>query len=192
MQDGVVEVSVPKDMMGAVIGRGGSRISEIRMLSTQEIKIHEVEGESPSRRITVQGSKENIDKAMLLLHVCVNVYTEPKDKVGHMQLVQAVQYAQNKDGENQFKPRNGDAGHVDASRQMNQGYNQGPYHMDYYPPFPQGGGAPRMPYQGGAGRGGGYSAGHHNSKKRPLIEPSMTETVDDGEISVKREKFRQF
>ena len=41
--------------MGAVIGRGGSRISEIRMLSTQEIKIHEVEGESPVRRITIQG-----------------------------------------------------------------------------------------------------------------------------------------
>lgn len=85
--------------MGAVIGRGGSRISEIRMLSTQEIKIHEVEGESPVRRITVQGTKDQIDKAVLLLHVCVNVYTEPKDKVGHMQLLAAVQYAQNKDNE---------------------------------------------------------------------------------------------
>lgn len=180
VQDGVVEVSVNKDMMGAVIGRGGSRISEIRMLSTQEIKIHEVEGESPVRRITVQGTKDQIDKAVLLLHVCVNVYTEPKDKVGHMQLLAAVQYAQNKDNEN------GDNGHVDPGRQMNQ-YNQGPYHMDYYPGFgPQGGGTPRMPYQGGAR---GY---HHNSKKRPLMEPSM-ETIDDTEIpSNKREKFRQF
>jgi hypothetical protein len=43
----------------------------------------------------------------------------------------------------------------------------------------------RMPYQGG---GRGY---HHNSKKRPLMEPSME--TDDTEIpSNKREKFRQF
>ena len=46
--------------MGAVIGRGGSRISEIRMLSTQEIKIHEVEGESPVRRITIQESVKTL------------------------------------------------------------------------------------------------------------------------------------
>lgn len=178
VQDGMLDVSVNKDMMGAVIGRGGSRISEIRMLSTQEIKIHEVEGESPARRITIQGTKEQIDKAVLLLHVCVNVYTEPKDKVGHMQLLAAVQYAQNKDSETV------DNGHVDQSRQMNQGYNQGYPPMEYgYPGFGQG--APRMPYQGG---GRGY---HHNSKKRPLMEPSME--TDDTEIpSNKREKFRQF
>ena len=42
---------------------------------------------------TIQGTKEHLDKAVLLLHVCVNVYTEPKEKVGHLQLLGAVQYA---------------------------------------------------------------------------------------------------
>ena len=46
--------------MGAIIGRGGSRITEIRHRSTQEIKIHEQEENSQNRRITVSGSKELI------------------------------------------------------------------------------------------------------------------------------------
>ena len=48
--------------MGAIIGRGGSRITEIRHRSTQEIKIHEQEENSQNRRITVSGSKELIGK----------------------------------------------------------------------------------------------------------------------------------
>ena len=41
-----------------------------------------------------KGTNVDLDKAVLLLHVCVNVYTEPKEKVGHLQLLGAVQYAQ--------------------------------------------------------------------------------------------------
>ena len=48
--------------MGAIIGRGGSRITEIRHRSTQEIKIHEQEENSQNRRITVSGSKELIGR----------------------------------------------------------------------------------------------------------------------------------
>jgi len=201
VQEGVVEVSVNKDMMGAVIGRGGSRISEIRMLSTQEIKIHEVEGESPVRRITIQGTNVDLDKAVLLLHVCVNVYTEPKEKVGHLQLLGAVQYAQTrmKAGMGKMDPsmdhsgQMGDNnGHVDPSRQMNTGYagQPSPYQMEYYPSFPQQG-QPRMPHYGAPGGRGGYN-GHQNSKKRPLMEPTMEHCTDEEIPSNKREKFRQF
>ena len=48
--------------MGAIIGRGGSRITENRHRSTQEIKIHEQEENSQNRRITVSGSKELIGR----------------------------------------------------------------------------------------------------------------------------------
>ena len=44
--------------MGAIIGRGGSRITEIRMRSTQDIKIHEQEENSQIRRITVNGPQD--------------------------------------------------------------------------------------------------------------------------------------
>jgi len=83
--------------MGSVIGKGGSRISEIRALST-DIKIHnDGEGhqdpDSPVRRVSIQGPKELVDKAVFLLHVCVNVFTEPRTKVGHLSIVEAIEYA---------------------------------------------------------------------------------------------------
>ena len=34
-----------------------------------------------------------IDRAIFLLHVCLNVYTKPKEKVGQWTLLQAVHYA---------------------------------------------------------------------------------------------------
>ena len=52
--------------MGAIIGRGGSRITEIRHRSTQEIKIHEQEENSQNRRITVSGSKELIGRFFII------------------------------------------------------------------------------------------------------------------------------
>ena len=33
------------------------------------------------------------DRAIFLLHVCLNVYTKPKEKVGQWTLLQAVHYA---------------------------------------------------------------------------------------------------
>lgn len=196
IQDGVVEVHVDKTCMGAVIGRGGSRISEVRMLSTHDIKIHEVDGESTFRRISVSGQKELVDKAILLLHVCVNVFTEPKDKVGHLSLLQAVQYAQGGlkgaavemlKYEQQVK---GEV--VDAHQQaLAAGFHQqAPYGMDYgygyaaghphQPPAPR---SFRMPFNGR-----GYN------KKRPADNPAGMET-GEGESEIpcnKREKFRQY
>jgi len=179
--DGSVEIRVDKDKMGAIIGRGGSRITEIRHRSTQEIKIHEQEENSQNRRITVSGSKELIDRAILYLHVCVNVYTEPKEKVGHMPLLQAVQYTQK---ENKTIPQNhaypdqngmitypGPAGFIDA------------YGANF---------TPRMPFQPPQQQQQ-RTFNHHINKKRNLPEPNTMEITHDEEIpSNKREKFRQF
>ena len=46
--------------IGAIIGRGGSRIAEIRRYSTQDIKIHEKDEASATRRITVNGQQDQI------------------------------------------------------------------------------------------------------------------------------------
>ena len=48
--------------IGAIIGRGGSRIAEIRRYSTQDIKIHEKDEQSSTRRITVNGQQDQIGK----------------------------------------------------------------------------------------------------------------------------------
>ena len=42
------------------MGRGGSRITEIRNRTTQDIKIHEQDENSQNRRITINGSKDLI------------------------------------------------------------------------------------------------------------------------------------
>jgi len=91
--DGATEIRVDNDKIGAIIGRGGSRIAEIRRYSTQDIKIHEKDEASATRRITVNGQQDQIDRAVFLLHVCLNVYTKPKEKVGQWTLLQAVHYA---------------------------------------------------------------------------------------------------
>ena len=51
-----------KRKIGAIIGRGGSRIAEIRRYSTQDIKIHEKDEASATRRITVNGQQDQIGK----------------------------------------------------------------------------------------------------------------------------------
>lgn len=175
-QDGSVEIRVDKDKIGAIMGRGGSRITEIRNRSTQDIKIHEQDENSQIRRITLNGSKDLIDRAILMLHVCVNVYTEPKEKVGHMPLMTALQYGlkdpkHNVPTNHQYPDQNGMISF------------QGPNFMDYSHGF-----QPRIPFQPPRS-----SYNHHlNSKKRNLPEPTMEISNDEEIPSNKREKFRQF
>lgn len=66
--------------MGAIIGRGGSRITEIRHRSTQEIKIHEQEENSQNRRITVSGSKELIGMFYVKLRISYELGNENYDQ----------------------------------------------------------------------------------------------------------------
>ena len=72
------------------MGPDGKRIKEITELSTN-IKVSK-DRESPVGRFSIHGPKEAVDKAVFLIHVCVNVFTEPKEKVGHLSLLEAVEY----------------------------------------------------------------------------------------------------
>ena len=80
--------------MGSVIGQRGSIIKEIRALTTPDIKIHEQEEGVQCRKLHVAGGQDVIERVNLLLHVCLNVYHESRDKIGNMNMLQAVQYGQ--------------------------------------------------------------------------------------------------
>ncbi|KAI8386996.1 eukaryotic type KH-domain (KH-domain type I) [Blakeslea trispora] len=62
-------ISIPSDMVGCIIGKGGQKISEIRKLSGSHISIakfpHDDSGE---RMFTIQGTMESNEKALYLLY----------------------------------------------------------------------------------------------------------------------------
>ncbi|OMJ29882.1 RNA-binding protein rnc1 [Smittium culicis] len=64
------ELIVPGDMVGCIIGKAGSRITEIRRLSKSRIAIEKAkEGdENADRLFTITGSPENNERALLLLY----------------------------------------------------------------------------------------------------------------------------
>ncbi|KAL1919733.1 uncharacterized protein VTP21DRAFT_1664 [Calcarisporiella thermophila] len=62
-------ISIPPDMVGCIIGKGGSRISEIRRMSGSRISIaREAHDETGERMFTIQGTPESNEKALLLLY----------------------------------------------------------------------------------------------------------------------------
>jgi len=62
-------ISIPSDMVGCIIGRGGSKISEIRKTSGARISIAKApHDESGDRMFTIQGSPEANEKALYLLY----------------------------------------------------------------------------------------------------------------------------
>jgi heterogeneous nuclear rnp K-like protein len=62
-------ISIPSDMVGCIIGRGGTKITEIRRLSGSKISIakgpHDETGE---RMFTIVGTPESNEKALYLLY----------------------------------------------------------------------------------------------------------------------------
>nr|XP_026695910.1 poly(rC)-binding protein 3 [Ciona intestinalis] len=74
------ELTVGNEFMGCIIGKGGSRIKEIRMLSGAQIQINKVEKEDESvdRKITIQGSAEAISLAYYLITLSVNMFSGDK------------------------------------------------------------------------------------------------------------------
>ncbi|KAF9901992.1 RNA binding protein, heterogenous nuclear RNP-K like protein [Linnemannia zychae] len=63
------EISIPADMVGCIIGKGGSKISEIRRLSGSRISIAKVpHDESGERMFTIVGTLEANEKALYLLY----------------------------------------------------------------------------------------------------------------------------
>lgn len=62
-------ISIPADMVGCIIGRGGSKISEIRKSSGARISIAKApHDDSGERMFTISGSAESNDRALYLLY----------------------------------------------------------------------------------------------------------------------------
>ncbi|XP_041370664.1 heterogeneous nuclear ribonucleoprotein K-like isoform X2 [Gigantopelta aegis] len=63
------QVTIPKDLAGAIIGKGGSRITEIRRQSNAQIVIDEPLPGSSDRIITITGTQQQIQNAQYLLQM---------------------------------------------------------------------------------------------------------------------------
>ncbi|KAF8321143.1 hypothetical protein DL93DRAFT_2130556 [Clavulina sp. PMI_390] len=62
-------ISIPSDMVGCIIGRGGSKITEIRRLSGSKISIAKTpHDETGERMFTIVGTAEANEKALFLLY----------------------------------------------------------------------------------------------------------------------------
>ncbi|NXA33440.1 PCBP4 protein, partial [Eudromia elegans] len=67
------EFLVPNDLIGCIIGRHGSKISEIRQMSGAHIKIgNQTEGSS-ERHVTISGSPVSITLAQYLITACLEM-----------------------------------------------------------------------------------------------------------------------
>lgn len=65
----VQNISIPSDMVGCIIGKGGSKITEIRRLSGSRISIAKIpHDQSGERMFTIQGTTESNEKALFLLY----------------------------------------------------------------------------------------------------------------------------
>ncbi|XP_052698733.1 heterogeneous nuclear ribonucleoprotein K-like isoform X1 [Crassostrea angulata] len=69
------QVTIPKDLAGAIIGKGGARIQEIRRQSNAQIVIDEGLPGSNDRIITITGTHEQIQSAQFLLQSSVKRYS---------------------------------------------------------------------------------------------------------------------
>ncbi|CAO3676977.1 unnamed protein product [Rhizopus stolonifer] len=65
----IQNISIPADMVGCIIGKGGAKIAEIRRLSGSRISIAKMpHDETGERMFTVQGTAEGNERALYLLY----------------------------------------------------------------------------------------------------------------------------
>ncbi|XP_041083038.1 heterogeneous nuclear ribonucleoprotein K-like isoform X3 [Polyodon spathula] len=69
------QVTIPKDLAGSIIGKGGQRIKQIRHESGASIKIDEPLQGSEDRIITITGTQDQIQNAQYLLQNSVKQYS---------------------------------------------------------------------------------------------------------------------
>ena len=62
------QIYIPNDMVGAIIGKGGLKINEIRQMSGSVIKINEPQDNSNERLVTITGSEECNRMALYMLY----------------------------------------------------------------------------------------------------------------------------
>lgn len=83
-------ISIPSDMVGCIIGRNGTKITEIRRLSGSKISIaKEPHDETGERMFTIIGTPEANEKALFLLYN--QLESEKERRVGREQLQQDEQ-----------------------------------------------------------------------------------------------------
>jgi len=77
-------ISIPSDMVGCIIGRNGSKITEIRRLSGSKISIAKMpHDETNERMFTIVGTPEANEKALFLLYN--QLESEKERRVGREQ-----------------------------------------------------------------------------------------------------------
>jgi heterogeneous nuclear rnp K-like protein 2 len=62
------QIYIPNDMVGAIIGKGGQKINEIRQVSGSVIKINEPQDNSNERLVTISGTEECNRMALYMLY----------------------------------------------------------------------------------------------------------------------------
>uniref|UniRef100_T1ISR9 K Homology domain-containing protein n=1 Tax=Strigamia maritima TaxID=126957 RepID=T1ISR9_STRMM len=62
------EMTIPNDLIGCIIGKGGAKINEIRQISGATIKISNSEEGSKDRSVTITGTPEAISMAQYLIN----------------------------------------------------------------------------------------------------------------------------
>ncbi|XP_071489726.1 heterogeneous nuclear ribonucleoprotein K-like [Diadema antillarum] len=70
-----IQVTIPKDLAGAIIGSQGSRIRAIRTRSCATIKIEDAKPDSIDRIITITGTDDQINYAQYLLQESVRQFS---------------------------------------------------------------------------------------------------------------------
>lgn len=75
------QVTIPSDLGGTIIGRGGERIARIRQESGAQITLEQSNGQ-PERIITIKGTEQQIHSAQYLLQQCVRNSTQGRERFG--------------------------------------------------------------------------------------------------------------
>lgn len=68
------QIYIPNDMVGAIIGKGGQKINEIRQVSGSVIKINEPQDNSNERLVTITGTEECNRMALYMLYSRLGEY----------------------------------------------------------------------------------------------------------------------
>lgn len=72
------QIYIPNDMVGAIIGKGGTKINEIRHLSGSVIKINEPQENSNERLVTITGTQECNQMALYMLYSRLGSFLSPE------------------------------------------------------------------------------------------------------------------
>ena len=75
-------ISIPADLVGCVIGKAGSKITEIRRASGSKIAIAKEHDDAGERMLTVSGPAANTDKALFLIFREVEAEKERRNAAG--------------------------------------------------------------------------------------------------------------